>query len=230
MIWNNLSKGIIKEFHSNKDTFLSKPESKKAYTGEGKKILSAVKDDPNYPLVQDKHLHDQTSYGDGYSQTTLRSLLYIKEMKEYFDPMSIDFVTDFGPGYGGHIRVWHELFKTKHYQLVDLPELHEISKYHLGLHDITANHRTLDDMVKPHGKSLFYATHSFNELDLKTRTKVEMQLSEYDYLYIVYNKSFEGIDNIVWFDGLAKRLEKEYLIYTFMEQSTCKWRLVGIKK
>lgn len=237
MIWNGLSNLIADEFEkADPDNFLKEKHARQTYCGDGGRILTKVKDDPFYPKVKDRHLHGQKNYA-GYSQATLRALLYIREMHEYFDPSEIDFMTDFGPGYGNFTRCWNDLFgeSNPHYQLVDLPRLQQISKYHLDLHDIQVQHTTLEEMIGPNhvgstGKSLFFASHSLNELDLKTRTKVEERLGDYDYIFIVYNQSFDGIDNTVWFDNLMKRIEHEYLTYTYLEQSTCKWRLVAVRK
>jgi len=235
MIWNNLSNLLADEFErlEDKSLFLQERHARITYGGEGSRMLVKAKRDPNYETLKDRHLNGQKHYA-GYSQGTLRAILYIREMHEYFDPADIDFMTDFGPGYGNFTRCWHDLYglynPKLHFQLVDLPRLHQISEYYLGLHNITVNHKTLDDMINPHGKSLFFAAHSLNEMVLKERTRVEERLAEYDYLFLVYNQTFEGIDNVVWFDGLAKRLEKDFLTYTYQEETSGKWRLVGVKK
>ena len=235
MMWNNLSNLLANEFEAleDKSKFLKEKHARLTYCGEGSRMLTKAKADDNFEALKDRHLHGQKHYA-GYSQATLRAILYIREMHEYFDPSEIDFMTDFGPGYGNFTRCWHDLYglynPKLHFQLVDLSRLHQISEYHLGLHNITVNHRTLNDMISPHGKSLFFAAHSLNEMVLKERTRVEQQLVKYDYLFLVYNNAFEGIDNCVWFDGLAKRLEKDFLTYTYQEEATAKWRMVGVKK
>ena len=230
MIWNNLSNLLANEFEAleDKSKFLKEKHARLTYCGEGSRMLTKAKADDNFEALKDRHLHGQKHYA-GYSQATLRAILYIREMMEYFDPWDIDFLTDFGPGYGGHVRVWHTLFGTPYYQLVDIPQLHKISKYHLDLHNITVNHKTYDDMIRPHGTSLFHATHSLNECPMSVRNMVEKRLSVYTNIFIVYNSEIDGIDNLSYFKGLSERLGKTHLTWTYSEESTGKWRLVGVK-
>lgn len=232
MTWTKLSEKISNEYDQDPARFLLKSSSKTAYLGGGNKIYRNIKQHPYLSLVKDKHLLNQQNWG-GYSQSTLRAILYISEMEKYFSPWHISHVTDFGPGYGNFTRVWDTLFGGRNwYQLVDLPNLHKISADYLAMHGMVEYvfHKTVDTMLNASvfgGKSLFFASHSLNECPMKVRDRVEETLPDYDYVYFVYNHSFDGINNLKYFEKLAERIPHETYIYE--EESTSKWRLVGIK-
>lgn len=231
MTWTKLSEEISNEYDQDPARFLAKSSSQRAYLGEGSNIYRKIKQHPYLSLVKDKHLFNQQSWG-GYSQSTLRAILYISEMEKYFSPWHISHVTDFGPGYGNFTRVWDDLFGgTNFYQLVDLPNLHKISADYLAMHGMVEYifHKTVDTMLNASvfgGKSLFFASHSLNECPMEVRNKIEETLPDYDYVYFVYNDRFDDINNLKYFEKLADRLPHETYIYE--EESTAKWRLVGI--
>ena len=231
MIWNNLSKSIAKEYEEFPNDFLNKPNSKAAYLGEGKNVWKKIKHHPYWAVddLKDKHLFGQVDY-NGYSHSTIRTVMYIKEMQKYFPAWNVRFLTDFGPGYGNSTRVWDVLFgqADSYYQLVDFEELQCISRDYLAKHEITANHRTYDTMLSPKdlGKSLFFASHSMNECSMEVRNSLEKSMADYDYIYITYNSHFDNIDNLEYFEKLAKRLPHK--AWTYHEQSTAKWRLIGV--
>jgi len=249
MVWNSLENAVADEFASldsdGKLRFMKQAETKKAYTGESARILDKMKEDPIMHTIED---HPEELYGNyvstikcdkcgterWYTQTTLRSAMYIREMQKHFDLDRVKWLTDFGPGYGGFVRVWNILYPhTDFYQLVDLPRLKQISEYYLRKYDIkTKTHVTLEQHKNPdhHGdKSLFVATHSLNECGLDVRVEVEKILPNYDYIYIVYNRMIEQINNIVYFEQLGEKLQETHNVHMYFEESTSKWRLVAIK-
>lgn len=235
MVWNSLENKVADEFASldsdGKLKFMKQKETKRVYTGAANLIWDKMSADPILPFIDDKHLYGQFAYdkqGKFYSQTTIRSALYIREMEKYFPLKEIKWVTDFGPGYGGFARIWCELYKdTSTYQLIDLPRLHQISQYYLKQYDVPAQWATLDEHQEPDDKSLFIATHSLNEVDLDVRIKVEKILPKYDYIYIVYNRMIDQINNMLYFEQLGDKLKETHHIYMYFEKSTSKWRLVA---
>ena len=64
---------------------------------------------------------------------------------------------------------------------------------------------------------------------LDVRVKVEKILPKYDYIYIVYNRMIEEINNIVYFDQLGEKLKETHTVHMYFEESTSKWRLIAIK-
>ena len=148
-------------------------------------------------------------------------------MEQYFDPSKVEYLLDFGPGYGNNARIWHTLFKTPNIVLCDLPELHPVSKYYLDKHGIEA--KWIDDggiEEPPVKESLFFATHSLNECPLDVRNAVTPWLGAFEHIYIVYNGEFEGIKNTEYFESLAKDLPHKTVDITFSEV-TAKWTLAA---
>ena len=246
MVWNSLEDKVAEEFESldsdGKLTFLKQSRAKRVYSGESARIFAKMRQDPIMNTIEDRpgELYgnyvstikcDITDTEKWYTQTTLRAAMYIREMQKHFDPCQVKWLTDFGPGYGGFVRVWNILYPhTEFYQLVDLPRLKQISEYYLRKYDIkNKTHVTLEQHKDPDRKSLFLATHSLNECGLDVRVKVEKILPKYDYIYIVYNRMIEEINNIVYFDQLGEKLKETHTVHMYFEESTSKWRLVAIK-
>jgi len=237
-MWDKLENQVADEFESldsDKSQFMKKQFAKRVYTGEIHRVWQEVLNDPWLEEVYDEQnrLYSQVSKmkkGRHYTQTTLRAVLYLRDMEKYFDLNKIKWITDFGPGYGGFIRVWHKLFTNTQYQLVDLPRLHQISQHYLNMYDIPAEWNTLENHQSPKGLSLFMATHSLNECKMETRDQVEKILPEYDYIYIVYNDFCDGINNLEYFQYLGAELYNTHTVHLYFDKkATHKWRLIAIK-
>ena len=237
-MWDKLENQVADEFESldsDKSQFMKKQFAKRVYTGEINRVWKEVLNDPWLEEVYDEQnrLYSQVSKmkkGRHYTQTTLRAVLYLRDMEKYFDLNKIKWITDFGPGYGGFIRVWHKLFTNTQYQLVDLPRLHQISQHYLNMYDIPAEWNTLENHQSPKDVSLFMATHSLNECQMETRDQVEKILPEYDYIYIVYNDFCDGINNLEYFQYLGEQLHNTHTVHLYFDKkATHKWRLIAIK-
>lgn len=231
MIWDKFSKEIREYFELDPDEFLKGDTARKTYNGSIVRVFRQNwpnKDDkdPYLDLVKDEHTFGTNTYR-GFTQATLRSIIYIREMEKYFDPSKIEYLLDFGPGYGNNARVWHTLFQTPKIVMCDLPELHPISKHYLDKHGIEAEWIHSEEIKEPPVKeSLFFATHSLNECPLDVRYTVDQMLNKFEHIYIVYNGEFEGINNIQYFELLAKDLPHKTIDISFSEV-TAKWSLIA---
>lgn len=226
MFWDDWPSKLVAEYRNNGAYLKSHPFVKVYGGAKVDSLINAVKKDPWIEKVADPDIgHVKTHMG--MSQSTMRSLLYIREMENYFDPYSIEWMTDFGPGWGNNVRIWHKLFETKYFQICDIPALHEITQGYLSKCGIHANWYDYKSMRKPIGKSLFFASHSLNETPLHVRERVEEELPHYDCIYISYNDNFDDINNIEYFEQLANRLpHKTEIIF---DSVTGKRRLIGTK-
>jgi len=232
MIWNKFSKEIREYFELNPEKFLHGDTARKTYDGTVVRVYrqnwppNGGEKDPYMDLVKDEHTFGAATYR-GFTQATLRSIIYIRQMEKYFDPSKIEYLLDFGPGYGNNARVWHTLFKTPNIIMCDLPELHPVSKYYLDVHDIEAEWIHSEEIEKPPVKeSLFFASHSLNECPLDVREAVCSWLPTFEHIYIVYNGEFFGVNNIEYFETLAKNLPHKTVDITFNEV-TAKWSLIA---
>lgn len=225
MFWNKFAQDIRAEYDKDPKNYLRARNFTKAYSGKYVSTLQqATKNDPYIEQVVDPDIGGAKIEGKA-SQSTMRSVLYIRELEKHIDPNQIEWLTDFGPGYGNHVRVWDKLFKTKYYQLIDLEELHDISINYLQACGIHVNIKTHSTHIKPKGKSLFWATHSLSECEMEIRHIVEGYLPQYDHIYISYNDNFIGINNIEYFKELAERLPHKTEIH--FDKVTGKHRLIG---
>ena len=227
MFWDKFSEKIRKDFDQNPDDYLAKKDtSQRAYVGGIHRIYPVMRNDEDLPKIKDEYLMGQPETRDGYSQGTIRSLMYIREMEKYFDPSKVDYLFDFGPGYGNNARIWHTLFQTKSIVLCDLPILQPLSKYYLEKHDIEATWVSDDEIPSIPRNSLFFASHSLNECSLVIREKIERKLEYFDHIYIVYNDRFNGIDNIEYFEQVKSFLPHK-TIDIIHNKHTAKWSLIA---
>jgi hypothetical protein len=54
------------------------------------------------------------------------------------------------------------------------------------------------------------ATFSFGELPMGLRLKLERKLREFKYIYFVYANSFDGVDNVLYFEKLAEKMSAQF--------------------
>lgn len=227
MVWDKFSEEIRDHFDGDPDRYLAKKNtSQKAYVGNIHRIYTAMMNDEDLPKIKDEHLMGQPETRDGYSQGTVRSLMYIREMEKYFDSSKVDYLFDFGPGYGNNARIWHTLFQTESIVLCDLPILQPLSKHYLEKHDIKATWVSDDEIPSIPRNSLFFAAHSLNECSLVIREKIERKLEYFDHIYIVYNDRFNGIDNIEYFEQVKSFLPHK-TIDIIHNEHTAKWSLIA---
>lgn len=230
--WDKFDQNLLKDFRDKPDTYLTSNSFRQAFSGiHVSNLINATRNDPWIDTVADPFIGGPKLHGK-VSQSTMRAILYIREIEQHFDPQAIKWVTDFGPGYGNFIRVWHKLFNCQFYQLVDIESLHEIHQSYLGKLGIHANWRTYNSQLKPGGQSgpsLFFASHSLNECAMEIRDEVEKYLPNYDYLFISYNEDFEGNNNVAYFKELGDRLTKHFTITHTFDKITGKRRLIGVK-
>jgi len=237
-MWETLSREIRDYFDLDPDGFLKGDAARRAYNGQIVRVFREVwpnlepgDKDPYLDFVLDEHTFGTNTYR-GFTQATLRSIMYIREIEKYFDPSTVDYLLDFGPGYGNNVRVWHRLFQTPVIKMCDIKILHPISKYYLSKHTFSPKMNIEwihpgEIEEPPNAKnSLFFATHSLNECHISRRESIVPWLGAFEHVYIVYNDEFDGINNIEYFENLANGLPHEKVEITYNEV-TAKWSLIA---
>lgn len=226
--WTAVAKEIREYFDVNPETFLKGDAARRSYNGTSPRLWRELHEDPYLDLVRDEHYFGTHAAHDGHTQATLRSVFYIRQMEKYFDPWKVDYLLDFGPGYGNNARVWDTLFSTPKIVLCDLEILHPVSKYYLDTHGITAEWIHMGEIEEPPNakNSLFFATHSLNECTLPERETVVPWLGAFEHVYIVYNQFFNGMDNRQYFEHLAQGLPHERVEILFSKVNA-KWTLIA---
>lgn len=227
-IWDHHLDKLYKDFKKNGhrgSTF------QKTFSGGSiKHFYDATPKDERLELVKDPDFGNLPKL-HGYSQSTLRSLFYIRQIEKYFDPKVVKHMTDFGAGYGNFVRVFDAIFKTRSYSIVDFPKVQEIQKEYLDFCGIEVEYgETMNDLSDFDSPALFVATHSLSECPLEVREEVEKILPRYEYIYIVYNSKIDKINNVEYFEKLSKRLSESYTTEINFNELTAKRSLIAVKK
>lgn len=120
-------------------------------------------------------------------------------------------IVEFGGGYGSLCRLIHRLGFTGKYSIYDLPAFSALQRRYLaavGIHGVECVEGP--GVVISRGElspALFIATWSLSESPLEVRESVERGLNNFDNILIAYQESFDGIDNLTYFQDLARRFE-----------------------
>ncbi len=162
----------------------------------------------------------------------------------------IDFVVEFGAGYGSMCRLFYNLGYTGTYVMYDLPIFNELQKYFLKCIDIPvytddsthseknvvciSNFDTLKEILSSRSyahNALFIAMWSISEVPLELREKIFSLVSDFSFFLIGYQNQFGEVDNIRYFDGITKRLNKSINWNNFpLEHQTGNNFLIGRRR
>lgn len=133
----------------------------------------------------------------------------------------IDVIFEFGAGYGSFVRLIKKMGYQKKYIIFDFPFMIALQKMYLKSVFATdnLNHNNIlfyskknflkNVNVNSNLNTLFVATFSFSETDLKLRKKFEGIIKNFKYVFIVYQDNFDKIDNVKYFNSL-KSLSTHY--------------------
>lgn len=217
--WHNMLLKIEKEFETFPDSYLRQPTISKticpSISSLASKYFEKVKNSPF--LIEESNYGQPPKNKIPFSLTTLQLAYYLDIINEMCPISELGEVCDIGPGYAGLYRLLNAADWRGIYTSVDFPIMHKIQLDYLSntVKDFqreTFNPKSVKDNYLPQvGNSIMIATFSLNEMPLIDREKVIGNL-HHDYFFFQYNRSFDGIDNIKWFDKLQEDLSKEYEI------------------
>ena len=172
--------------------------------------------------------------------------LYNFDIKFYDFINKIDFIFEFGGGYGSICENIYRHNYQGDYLLYDFKELSIIQKYYLSntitkldfekidfLSDLKDSPNLKSKIIK--SSSLFIATWSFSEADLKTRKLfTENILGVFDNYLIAFQYEFNEIDNLNYFKEfmlINKEIDWELkLINNSISKNLNQYYLFGKKK
>jgi len=144
-------------------------------------------------------------------------------------PDQLDFVCEFGGGYGCMCKLFHKLgFKGK-YVIYDFPHFSALQKYFLKTVGITVHAfdnfqsekngvtcvsdiDTLKDILSTsegYSNSLFIAMWSISETPLHIKNSILPLVSHFDSILISYQDKFVGMDNLEYFETYKSNHEHE---------------------
>lgn len=117
-------------------------------------------------------------------------------------------VYEIGAGYGSMARVVKKFGFEGNYHIYDLELFCELQKFYLSSLNIfpetqiSWNCDASQDNVKKN--SLMIATWSLSEINIDTRRKYQRLLAGCDYFLIGFRDTFEGVDNLEYFQNLVE--------------------------
>ena len=217
--WDSRIVDIVKEIERAPMSFLRQPVISRAVHPNQQDLarhyLNELLTQPFFREHILPRLHE-VPMGDPYlctffpfaSPATIQNAYFLSLMKEKFGIFppdgGIKHFLEIGGGYGNFCRIVKDFGYSGRYVIADLPEMHALQRHFLAhaLPERSASNgiefRALTDVgiLPEQGPSLLLATFSLSEMPLETRRTLEPQYSRFDYLFFVYNLSFDGIDNI----------------------------------
>lgn len=225
--WEDMLRNIEREFTRNKNTFLRQPTISRTIHPHQKglidKYYNQLSDDlfcvvNLLPFVKDASFASPFT-SNGYSLTTIQHCHYLNIIKKKFniEVRDLDHISEIGGGYGNFYRMSSILDFKGTFDMVDFPLMHNIQKHYLSntmsKYD-NVNFIGLSDL-QPTGKSLLIGIHSINEMPMSDREILEEKYDQYNYIVIVHNDKFDGIDNIEYFKNLKEKLSRTFKTESF---------------
>ena len=163
--------------------------------------------DPSYPLSSPLLIQH------GYHLIRLLEFTHINISE-------LQFIVDFGGGYGSICRLFKNLGYTGKYLIYDLPIMCCIQEFYLknvflpsqgkqaldNLEWVSGSIIDIEVRIRDINHSLFIATFSLSECPYELRDNVESIISKFKYILIVYQPNFQEFDNIKYFTSLENKL------------------------
>ena len=160
-------------------------------------------------------------------QHTYHLNLMYNKMNVFIPDNKITHVVEIGGGYGNLCRLIHEYGYNGKYTIIDFPEIGKIQKDFLHKHSIDSVEFSELDMeqIKPSEEdvSILIATFSINEMPMETREMIEPYYKDYDYLFFAHNTSFDGINNMEYFNDLKDSLESVFYVEYVKDKYKNSW-------
>ena len=142
----------------------------------------------------------------------------------------VDFLLEFGGGYGALCRLVYALGFRGTYAIFDFPEFSALQRFYLRAHGLPAaapprlgpgrpdivtlsTVGELDALLKGQGsgRAAFVALWSLSETPLSVREAVMTRVAAFDMFAFGYQARVGDVDNMAWFRALRSRLEADDL-------------------
>ncbi len=149
------------------------------------------------------------------------------EEKTHSQVHNMDYVFEFGGGYGSMCRLFYNLGFHGRYIIFDLPSLSALQRYYLRtigfrvksttefvksedgivcVSDIQQLISLLPDHIKA-SNALFLATWSISESPIRIRELILPRISDFQSFLIAYQDGFEEVNNVEYFDNWKKTIK-----------------------
>ena len=159
-----------------------------------------------------------------YPKSSGNKIHQVFHLKKYYDFSKIDFrkfnnIIEFGGGYGNMAYIFYKINPKINYIIFDTYEVNLLQYYYLkkcnlnvgiGINNnnkikLINNFKDLEKIIKKTKKThknLFIANWSVSEIPLNFRKKLLFIFNKYSYQIFSFQKNFERIDNLKYFENL----------------------------
>lgn len=176
------------------------------------------------PLLKESPVGDPVRYFlyPNSSGNTINHVYHLSILRDYFDLKlkSINFVFEFGGGYGCMARIFFYLNKKIKYTIFDTSIINLLQYYYLKSLNFDVGYKknqfTLLNkckdikLMKDKKNSLFIANWSLSETPLTFRKKFIPAIKCHQFFLISFQATFEDIDNLKYFQQVSKFLNKTF--------------------
>ncbi len=243
-LWNKMLEEIIREYQTNPTTFLRQKTISKTVHPNGQKvatncyqemitcsfckknILPKLKDSSVGTPFQFKHMPH-------CSPLNMQHAYNIHLLHKHLDiviPQDVNYIVEVGGGYGNFCRLINQLGYSGRYTIVDFPPMLDIQKTFLAKNSISnvefSTLKASQMIPKSSERSLLMGTFSINEMPMENRQIIEPLYNKYDYLHIVHNSFFDGIDNMEYFRKLRTKLNDDFETIHIKLETQRAWALI----
>lgn len=131
----------------------------------------------------------------------------------------LNFVFEFGGGFGAMARLIHKLRFSGEYRIFDFPLIIALQRFYLKANKVktsipidnigiseTSELKSIQDILPIKDNSLFIGMWSFSECPVELRELFIEFLKNFKFIYFAFQKSFSGINNQDYFEALQKKL------------------------
>jgi len=236
--WEKMLIEIEREYKNSPKNFLRQPTISKTIHPDCVNLaISYLKEMKSNSFKINDNLQDGT-IGNPYwfnpypnfSPLSIQHLYHIYIIQKYFKILikkDISHIIEIGGGYGNLCRIIKTLGYDKLYSIMDFPIMLNIQKNYLTAHKID-NIEFFEYPISVKSQpSLLIGTFSISEMPMDTRAVLEFYYSTYTHLFFIYNTSFDGINNIEYFNSLKKLLENDFNIQCFKDKYKESWFMLG---
>ena len=202
------------------------------YVGAQLAYLRAHPDWPSRwrPAIQESAVGDPRPFFD--YPTSSGNLLYQAYQMCRFEDVTgarlpdVEFILEFGGGYGALCRLVYTLGFGGTYAIYDFPEFSALQQFYLRAHGLPTSTGTrrepgrpaivtlstlgeLDELLEGRlpGRAAFVALWSLSETPLQLRNAVMTRVKTFDLFVFGYNPRFADVDNTAWFAAARARLD-----------------------
>ena len=155
-----------------------------------------------------------------------------------FLPEDVSYILEIGGGYGNLFRLLNAYGYEGRHCIADLPQMLDLQKHFLSnilsTKDLARiNFSALDmDKILPseNDTSILIGTFSISEMPWSERQKIEAYYKRFNYLFIGHNSSFDGVNNIDYFDNLRVQLEDFFELCLLKDKYRPAYFLIGKRK